>query len=54
MVVGRANDDKNVSINVVRAKKMTNMRAFGSDDTVLCAPASAKRPWPKNYPQRRA
>ena len=39
MVVGRANDDKDVSLNVVRAKKMTNMRASGSDDTVKLQPA---------------
>jgi GTP-binding protein len=39
MVVGRANDDKDVAINVVRAKKMTNMRASGSDDTVKLVPA---------------
>jgi len=39
MVVGRANDDHDVTLNVVRAKKMTNMRASGSDDTVKLAPA---------------
>jgi GTP-binding protein len=39
MVVGRANDDTDVTLNVVRAKKMTNMRAAGSDDTVKLAPA---------------
>jgi GTP-binding protein len=39
MVVGRANDDKDVAINVVRAKKLTNMRASGSDDTVKLPPA---------------
>jgi GTP-binding protein len=39
MVVGRANDDKDVSINVVRAKKLTNMRAAGTDDTVRLPPA---------------
>ncbi len=39
MVVGRANDDKDVAINVVRAKKLTNMRASGSDENVRLAPA---------------
>jgi GTP-binding protein len=39
MVVGRANDDKDVAINVVRAKKLTNMRAAGTDDTVRLPPA---------------
>jgi GTP-binding protein len=39
MVVGRANDDKDVAINVVRAKKLTNMRAAGSDENVKLPPA---------------
>ena len=39
MVVGRANDDKDVAINVVRAKKLTNMRAAGTDDNVRLPPA---------------
>jgi len=39
MVVGRANDDRDVSLNVVRAKKLTNMRAAGSDENVKLAPA---------------
>ncbi len=39
MVVGRANDDKDIAINVVRAKKLTNMRASGSDENVRLAPA---------------
>ena len=39
MVVGRANDDKDVAINVVRAKKLTNMRAAGSDENVRLPPA---------------
>jgi GTP-binding protein len=38
MVVGRANDDKDVGLNVVREKKLTNMRASGSDDTVKLPP----------------
>jgi GTP-binding protein len=38
MVVGRANDDKDVALNVVREKKLTNMRTSGSDDTVKLAP----------------
>jgi GTP-binding protein len=39
MVVGRANDDKDVGLNVVREKKLTNMRAAGSDENVKLAPA---------------
>ena len=38
MVVGRANDDKDIALNVVREKKLTNMRASGSDDNVRLAP----------------
>jgi GTP-binding protein len=38
MVVGRANDDMDVALNVVRAKKLTNMRAAGSDENVNIAP----------------
>jgi GTP-binding protein len=38
MIVGRSNDDKDISLNVVRAKKLTNMRAAGSDDNVRLAP----------------
>ena len=39
MVVGRANDDKDVAINVVRAKKLTNMRAAGTDENFRLPPA---------------
>ena len=39
MIVGRANDDKDVALNVVRAKKLTNMRAAGSDENVKLPPA---------------
>jgi GTP-binding protein len=38
MVVGHSNDDNDVTINVVRAKKLTNMRAAGTDDNVKLAP----------------
>ncbi|TAM75786.1 translational GTPase TypA [bacterium] len=38
MIVGRAGNEYDVAINVVRAKKMTNMRAAGSDDNVRLAP----------------
>jgi len=38
MIVGRANDDKDVAINIVKAKKLTNMRAAGTDDNVRLAP----------------
>jgi GTP-binding protein len=38
MIVGRANDDKDVAMNVVREKKLTNMRAAGTDENVRLAP----------------
>ncbi len=38
MIVGRANDDKDVALNVVREKKLTNMRAAGTDENVRLAP----------------
>jgi GTP-binding protein len=38
MVVGRSNDDLDVALNVVRAKKLTNMRASGSDDSTKLSP----------------
>jgi len=38
MIVGHANDDKDVAINVVRAKKLTNMRASGSDESTKLSP----------------
>ena len=39
MVVGRANDDRDVALNVVRAKKLTNMRAAGTDENFKMPPA---------------
>jgi len=38
MIVGRAGDEYDVAINVVREKKLTNMRAAGSDENVKLAP----------------
>ncbi len=38
MIVGRGNDDKDISLNVAREKKLTNMRAAGSDENVKLAP----------------
>ena len=38
MIVGRAPTEYDVTLNVVRAKKMTNMRAAGSDDNVKLTP----------------
>jgi GTP-binding protein len=38
MIVGRANDDKDVAVNVAREKKLTNMRAAGTDENVKLAP----------------
>jgi GTP-binding protein len=39
MIVGRANDDKDVALNAVRAKKLTNMRAAGTDENFKMPPA---------------
>ena len=39
MIVGRANDDKDVAVNAVRAKKLTNMRAAGTDENFRMPPA---------------
>ena len=38
MIVGRTNDEYDVALNVVRAKKLTNMRAAGSDENVKLSP----------------
>ena len=38
MIVGRANDDKDIALNAVREKKLTNMRAAGSDENVKLPP----------------
>jgi GTP-binding protein len=38
MIVGRANDEYDVAVNVVREKKLTNMRAAGSDENVKLPP----------------
>ncbi|MEO6991521.1 MAG: translational GTPase TypA [Candidatus Baltobacteraceae bacterium] len=38
MIVGRATTEFDVTINVVRAKKLTNMRAAGTDENVRLAP----------------
>jgi GTP-binding protein len=38
MIVGRANDNYDVAINIARGKKLTNMRAAGSDENVKLAP----------------
>jgi GTP-binding protein len=38
MIVGRANDDKDIAMTVVREKKLTNMRAAGTDENVRLAP----------------
>ncbi len=38
MIVGRANDNYDVALNVVREKKLTNMRAAGSDENVKLSP----------------
>ncbi len=38
MIVGRANDANDIALNVVREKKLTNMRAAGSDENLKLSP----------------
>jgi len=38
MIVGRANTEDDITVNVCKAKKLTNMRASGSDDAPNLAP----------------
>ncbi|HEX6201815.1 MAG TPA: translational GTPase TypA, partial [Thermoanaerobaculia bacterium] len=38
MIVGEHNRDSDLDVNYVREKKLTNMRASGSDDTVQLVP----------------
>ncbi|MBV8163423.1 MAG: translational GTPase TypA, partial [Candidatus Eremiobacteraeota bacterium] len=38
MIVGRSNTDDDITVNVCKAKKLTNMRAAGSDDAPTLAP----------------
>jgi len=38
MVLGESNREQDVEINPVKAKKLTNMRASGSDDGIFIAP----------------
>ena len=38
MVLGEGNQEQDIEINPVKAKKLTNMRASGSDDGVFLAP----------------
>ena len=38
MVLGEANQEFDIEINPIKAKKLTNMRASGSDDGVYIAP----------------
>ena len=42
MIVGKANDDKDVALNVVREKKLTNMRAAGTDENVRLPPKNCR------------
>ena len=38
MIVGRSNTDDDITVNVCKTKKLTNMRAAGSDDAPTLAP----------------
>jgi GTP-binding protein len=39
MIIGERNRDGDLNINITREKKLTNMRASGSDNTVTLRPA---------------
>jgi GTP-binding protein len=41
MIVGRANTEDDITVNICKAKKLTNMRASGSDDAPNLAPPEA-------------
>ena len=38
MVVGEHNRDNDLGVNVLKGKKLTNVRASGSDDAILLVP----------------
>ena len=38
MIIGERNRDGDLSINITREKKLTNMRAAGSDNTITLRP----------------
>ncbi|MFQ5560047.1 MAG: translational GTPase TypA, partial [Nitrospinota bacterium] len=38
MIVGENSRDNDLDVNVTKEKKLTNMRASGSDDSLLLAP----------------
>lgn len=38
MIVGEHNRENDLEINVLKGKKLTNMRASGSDDAVILVP----------------
>ncbi|MBK8910321.1 MAG: translational GTPase TypA [Chlorobi bacterium] len=40
MIVGEHNRDNDLNVNVVKAKKLTNMRASGKDDGILLTPVT--------------
>jgi GTP-binding protein len=38
MIIGENNKDNDLVVNICKGKKLTNVRASGSDDTVSIAP----------------
>ena len=42
MVVGEHNRDNDLGVNVLKGKKLTNVRASGSDDAILLTPPRRK------------
>ena len=38
MIIGQANKSTDLNVNIVREKKLTNVRASGSDENILLTP----------------
>jgi GTP-binding protein len=38
MIVGEHNKDNDLNVNACKEKKLTNMRASGKDEHVICSP----------------
>lgn len=38
MIIGEHNKDNDINVNPIKEKKLTNMRASGKDDNIVCSP----------------
>ena len=41
MIVGEHNRHQDIEVNACKEKKLTNMRASGKDESVICSPVKA-------------